>query len=426
MVVVVMVVVSWSWVVVVVVMVVVVLMVVVVVVVMVVVVMRGVQGTQAKGSWTPDLEFKQQDQLEVEVWTEGTAEAVLATAGHGAVRGRTGRTRVRRGQGRTPGVTGAGAQETDGLTGREGPEAGKKPAAARAPEGLGQSARLPHLCCHCSDPSRHRPHCCHPPQGHGLGDHRRRLRGLNARSRRSRLFSWHLKPWAGVSTPPGPDEAQEGAGKSPPGAAGQVLSSRPVIPPTLPGSGLFPATAGPAQVRCCRACWEQEHSPQNGSRAHRPALVPEHGALTHPDPSRALVPQDGRATGPAPPHRKVRPWITGSTDQGVFSAPPFRQQVLKGCISPSPPKSHHTCPNPPEPPLGGIRLASEQRGRACRVGWGVQGPGASRPTCNPDPRGPKCHRQQRARRRPRGGARGPHGHTKHRPGEGSGKQLASC
>ena len=51
---------------------------------------RGVQGTQAKGSWTPDLEFKQQDQLEVEVWTEGTGEAVPATAGHGAMWGSTG------------------------------------------------------------------------------------------------------------------------------------------------------------------------------------------------------------------------------------------------------------------------------------------------------------------------------------------------
>ncbi|XP_061037490.1 basic proline-rich protein-like [Eubalaena glacialis] len=50
---------------------------------------RGVQGTQAKGSWTPDLEFKQQDQLEVEVRTEGTGEAVPATAGHGAVWDRT-------------------------------------------------------------------------------------------------------------------------------------------------------------------------------------------------------------------------------------------------------------------------------------------------------------------------------------------------
>ena len=51
-----------------------------------------------------------------------------------------------------------------------------------------------------------------------------------------------------------------------------------------------------AQVRWRRACWEQQHSRPNGSRAHRPALVPEHGALTHPDPSTALVPQDGRAT----------------------------------------------------------------------------------------------------------------------------------
>lgn len=196
-------------------------------------------------------------------------------------------------------------------------------------------------------------------------------------------------------------------------------------------------------MRCCRACWGQKHSPQNGSRAHRPALVPEHGAPTHPDPSHALVPQDGRATGPAPPHRKVRPWITGSTDQGVFSAPPFRQQVLKGYCLPIPPQVPPHLSQPPEPPKfsdreegsGGIRLASEERES---LQGGVGGPGSRCLSADVQPRcqGPQMPSTAESKEAVRGRGsvwatleldHGGHTATQRTgPGEGSGKQLANC